>query len=172
MTAAAPTPIICDANVLIDYFEADKRILTLVVRHAGPILVPSSVLDEVDQIDVEEAGRLGLMIIEPEDIHVIQSGTQGGPLSRNDKLIIAIAKDKRYICWTNDSHLRKRCENNGIHVYWGLEMMLRLCQMRCLSKHTAIRTARKIQKNNSAFVSPDIIDQFEFKVKELFKTRR
>lgn len=39
-------PLLFDANVLIDYGNADYRIMTLSTEHLGPAMVPSPVLEE------------------------------------------------------------------------------------------------------------------------------
>ena len=172
MTDETLIAIICDANVLIHYFLADRRILKLVARHIGPVYVPRSILDdEVDQMDIEEATRLGLRVLDPEDAYIIQIGNQGGPLSKHDKLLMALAKNKGYICWTSDSCLKKHCEEEGISTYWGLEMMLLLCQKGHLSESAAIRTARKIQRLDSRYITPEIVDQFVQKLRDVSKGR-
>jgi rRNA-processing protein FCF1 len=169
MADDALTLILCDANVLIDYFLAGKWIFKLVARHVGPVHVLSPILDEVDQIDIKEADRIELTVIEPDDSHIIRSGQQGGPLSRVDKLLITVAKEKGYICWTSDSRLMRHCKDNGIKACWGLEMMLLLCRKGCLSRSVAVRTAGKLQRKNSRFITQDIINQFEREVKKIFE---
>ena len=56
--------LVADANVLIDYAKTDRSILTMHVRHFGPIFVPRVILDEVDQLDAAECESLGLTIVE------------------------------------------------------------------------------------------------------------
>lgn len=167
MTDDREVEIICDANVLIHYYMTDKRILKLVSQYIGKVHVPGPILDEVDQIDIEEAGRLGLTVFEPEDAYIIQAGNQGGPLSKHDKLLMLLAKDKGYICWTSDSCLKRHCDENGISTCWGLEMMLRLCRRRHLEKSAAIQIARAIQTLDRGFITSAVIYGFERKLKDL-----
>ncbi len=168
MPVETPKAIICDANVLIHYYQADKQILKLVVQHVGPVVVPRPILDdEVDQPDIEEAASLGLTILEPEDAYIIRAGSQGGPLSRHDRLILALAKDNRFICWTSDFHLKRQCGKNGIDTCWGLEMMLLLFQGGHLSESAAIRIARKIHEMDRRFITLQIVEEFERKLKEM-----
>lgn len=56
--------LVADANVLIDYAQTDPSVLTLHVRHFGPIYVPSVILDEVDQLDAADCESLGLTVVE------------------------------------------------------------------------------------------------------------
>jgi predicted nucleic acid-binding protein len=170
MPAETPMAFICDANVLIHYYLADKRILRMVVECIGPVYVPSPILEnEVDQMDAKEAETLGLIVLVPEDAHIIQAGTYAGPrsLSRPDKLLLTLAKDKRLVCWTSDLPLKRQCEKDGIPTCWGLEMMLILCQRGHLSETEAIRVAEKLQKVDSAYITPRIIGEFERKLKDV-----
>jgi predicted nucleic acid-binding protein len=172
MPVETPKAIICDANVLIHYYLADKQILKLVVQHVGPVVVPRPVLDdEVDGLDIEEAASLGLTVLEPEDAYIIRAGSQGGPLSKHDRLILALAKDNGFICWTSDSPLKKQCEKDGISTCWGLEMMLLLFQNGHLSESAAIRIARKIHEMDRGYITLQIVEEFERKLKEMRSSR-
>jgi predicted nucleic acid-binding protein len=172
MPDETPTAIICDANVLIHYLEADRRILRMVVECIGPVYVPRPILDdEVEQMNVEEAEALGLTVLEPEDAFLIDAGNQGRPLSRNDRLIMVLARAKGYICWTSDSLLKKQCEEEGIKTRWGLEMMLLLVQNGHLSESAAIRIARKIHERDRGYITSQIVEEFERKLKEMRPSR-
>lgn len=163
--------IISDASVLIDYYLADRRILSLIIENLGTIVVPRQVFDEVEQIDEAEAEDLGLIVIEPEYSQVTEASARGGPLSRADKLILILARDNNYICWTNDSHLRKRCVENSIRVYWGLEIMFPLCEGGHLPEHDAIRTGRSIYEINRFYITDEILQRFENRVRSIFMNR-
>jgi len=138
------------------------------VQHVGPVYVPRPILDdEVDQLDIGDAESLGLTVLEPEDAYIIRAGSQGGSLSKHDRLILALAKDNGFICWTSDSPLKKPCEKDGISAYWGLEMMLLLFENGHLSEGAAIRTARKIHETDRGYITPQIVEGFERKLKEV-----
>ena len=73
--------LVADANVLIDYAKTDPSILTLHVKHFGPIFVPSVILDEVEQLTTSDCETLGLTIVE-ESLEILLAATeQRGPLS-------------------------------------------------------------------------------------------
>ena len=55
MTDETTVVIISDASVLIDYYKADIKILSLISRYIGTIVVPRQVFEEVEQIDEMEA---------------------------------------------------------------------------------------------------------------------
>lgn len=49
-------PVITDANVLIDYAESDITILALYSTEIEPIIIPETILDEVDQLTIGYGG--------------------------------------------------------------------------------------------------------------------
>lgn len=55
---------ICDANILIDYIDADEDILRELVKYWGTVYVPDRVLAEVHGFTEAHAVDLGLTIIE------------------------------------------------------------------------------------------------------------
>ena len=57
--------MVLDANVLIDYAKTDATVLALVVKHVGPVHVPSALLPEVKQLQQSDYDRLGLRVVEP-----------------------------------------------------------------------------------------------------------
>ena len=59
---ADPTVLLADADVLIDYRDAELAILALVVQHVGSVAVLPSVLDEVQDVTVEGCVELGIEI--------------------------------------------------------------------------------------------------------------
>lgn len=98
--------LVVDANVLIDYAEADESVLALVVRHIGPVFVPRDVLDEVDQFDEDTCTRLGLQIAEGSLEQLLEAGAGGGGLSFQDWMCLILARDNGWVCVTNDGRLR------------------------------------------------------------------
>lgn len=40
--------LVCDANILIDYFNNNKQVLKLATTHCYDIYVPTQVFDEVE----------------------------------------------------------------------------------------------------------------------------
>lgn len=58
-----PAPaIISDANVLIDYLETDRKILSLLSRHLAPLYVPDIVAAEVSQLQAIDPASIGLTL--------------------------------------------------------------------------------------------------------------
>ena len=169
MTDESAVVIISDANVLIDYYRADKRILPLISKHIGTIIVPRPVFEEVKQINEMEVEDLGLIIIEPDFSQLKEASIRGGPLSMTDKLTFIMARDNGFICWTSDAHLRKRCCEGGVQVFWGLEIMLPLCEGGHLSEKAALRVGRRIHEENKLYITEEILERFEKKVRAIFE---
>jgi len=78
---------------------------------------------------------------------------------------MVLARAKGYICWTSDSLLKRQCEEEGIKTRWGLEMMITLCQRGRLSEEEAIEVAQTIRKKDSSYITQEIVDEFERKLK-------
>jgi rRNA-processing protein FCF1 len=161
---------VSDACVLIDYYKADPRIIKLVNEHIGAIHVPRQIFNEIEQIDNEEANRLGLNIIDATINQMEEASARGGPLSMEDKLTFIIARDNRQVCWTSDKNLRNKCLENGVSVYWGLEILLILCREGRLTVQRALKTAEKI-KECGAHISKEVLDDFRNQVDEIFSPR-
>ena len=140
--------ILSDANVLIDYYKANKKILFLATQNLFQIYVPRSVLKEVKQLSIKNAKEIGIKIIDPTLEQLFESSQRGGKLSFQDKLCLSIARDNKWICATNDKVLRKECTKQKVSIIWGLEVMIQLNSDGFLSKKEAIKTVQSIGKEN------------------------
>ena len=165
------TILICDACVLIDYADTDPKILRLVSEHIGPVLVTAQALEETVSMDEKDVNALGLAVIEPENELFVEAAALAGPFSINDKLIFLLAKREGYVCWTNDTGLKKLCEENGIDTYWGLEAMLILCDGGHLNHDAAMRTARHIHKLN-IYITDMVLADFAARIEEIFRNHK
>jgi len=90
--------LLLDANVLIDYVQSGRSILELTHRHLGPVHVVSVILDEVDSLDAAACKSLGIEIVEPDLAQVVAAGARRGPLSFQDHLCLALAKERGWSC--------------------------------------------------------------------------
>ncbi|HLD88391.1 MAG TPA: hypothetical protein VI955_03645 [Candidatus Omnitrophota bacterium] len=151
--------IISDANVLIDYVKANKKVLHLAVKHLCDIYVPVEVLKEVKDITRDELEKLGISIFEPTLDQVINSAKRPFGLSFEDQLCFLIAKEQGWICATNDKQLRDQCEKDGIGVIWGLEIMVLLNKEGQLDRTEAEKTVEKIGASNR-YIGKDLIKRF------------
>lgn len=158
--------LLADADVLIDYAEADLEILALVSRYVGRVKVVDIVLDEeVRQISRADCGRLELEVIETEAEQVLRAQENRSSLSLKDCLCLVVARELGYELISNDRALRRRCEEEGIAVSWGLALMLDLLQGKHLSLKRALITARAIHVNNPHHINRNVLSAFERKAK-------
>ena len=152
--------MILDANVLIDYL-VDISVIKIACRHLGEIGVPSTILAEVEGLDELDCKRIGLHVIEPELSQLRESINKRGKLSAKDHLCLILCREKEAKCVTNDKPLRKACQQDGIKVLWGLEIMKELVTRRKLAVDEAISIAEKIHKNNPFHIPLNLVRRFE-----------
>jgi predicted nucleic acid-binding protein len=151
--------IVSDANVVIDYVKANKKVLQLAVKHLCEIRVPVPVLKEVQDISRSELEKLGIIIFEPTIAQLTQAAQKPFGLSFQDQLCLLIAKENSWVCATNDKQLRVQCEAGSVEVIWGLDIMLILNKQGFLECAEATKTAEKIAEINR-YISKEIIKQF------------
>lgn len=156
-----PAAVISDANVLIDYLKVERtKVLRLVSENLFQIKIPRPILDEVDQLSQDQAEALGMEIIEASFSQLKEAAIRGGALSQVDKLCFAMARDNGWAVWTSDKPLHTKCAAEGVPVYWGLQLMLELCEAGKLHPKTALETAKKISKVNER-INQIIVQDFK-----------
>jgi predicted nucleic acid-binding protein len=164
MAASASSFLILDANVLIDYCAADRTVLTLVSQHVGRIHVPSVLLEEVDDLDESECGRLGLEVVQLSIDLLTLAGIRRPGLSYYDHLCLLAAKAGGWICVTNDGRMRRECGVDGVRVLWGLEPMVDLVSAGHMSAAEAEDVANRIHRANPLFITKEIVSRFVSRV--------
>ena len=118
------------------------------------------VWEEVNDLSDEEAAILGLDIMEPSIAQIYEAANMyGGGLSDEDHMCFIIARDEKAICATNEKPLRQKCEDGGIEVIWGLEMMVQLCEAGKITTNSAEKVAHKIAQENIT-ITEEIITRF------------
>ena len=159
--------VICDANILIDYAKANKKIIGLVTEHLYEVWVPLPVWEEIEDLTNKEGKDLGLNIIEPSLAQTYEAANMyGGGLSDEDNICFIMARDEKAICATNEKPLRKRCLDNGIDVLWGLQMIIQLCEIGKLKVDGAVKIGEKIVKMNTR-ITQKVLDDFIAKLDAL-----
>jgi rRNA-processing protein FCF1 len=80
-------PVITDANVLIDYIESDISMLALYSDKIEQVIIPSVIVDEVEQLSLDDCESHGFLVIE-EELEVLSNAANfhHGPLSFEDKV--------------------------------------------------------------------------------------
>jgi len=167
----APRGLLMDANVVIDYQRSAVSVLGLVNKHVGEVHVLTTILDEVDGLDVVDCRRLGFDVIEPELNQLTRAASQRGRLSFRDHLCLIVASDRGLVCVTNDKPLRKACQGDGVAISWGLEMMSVLVRASAMQAADAIQTAEQIHLGNPLHIPRSLVDRFARMVTGIEKKR-
>ena len=162
---------IVDANVLIDYLKTDISILTIYSKEIGQIYVPTDVLEKVKQLETGECDRLNLEIVEPTTEQYLEAAPKIRGLAFDDRVCFILARDNKWYCISNDIQLRVICEENGISVLWGLELMLPLEERKLIEPTEILQVAKDIHESNPLFVNKTILKKFEGKVSNIIKKK-
>jgi len=153
--------MIMDACVLIDYVKTESSVLALISRHIGPTYVVSTVLEEVKDLqNQDDLVRLGLIVLEPALEDLFAAAENYGATSFQDNLCLLSAKRHGLICVTNDKNLRKRCKQEGVETYWGLQLIAKLHKAGGLPARSAKNIARSIHEKNPKHITMEIIESF------------
>ena len=166
MTSTKISAVISDADVLIDYVRAAKSVLEIMAKQMWDVHVPSAIIDEVDELSLTEARKMGLILYEPTIDELTEAAVRGGPLSERDKLCFCIARNNGWACLTNDGLLRKRCRGENVQVIWGLEALRILYEHDILSMLKAIDTAWAIHRVNPHYIHADLVQEFVVSMEE------
>ncbi len=134
---------ICDANILIDYLDAEVTIFRELIAYWGKVYVPERVLKEVQELSRKQAEQLGLTIVRAPLILPVVVG-----LSVPDRACLALAIQENWICLTNDKRLRQACRQKGGTVMWGLQMLFELVSAHQIPVARAELIARRIKDSN------------------------
>jgi len=154
--------LLMDANVLIDFCDADATVITLISKHIGQVHVPRPILvEEVEQIVDLDWTELAITAVEPTlEIAVEAARRPRTGLSFHDHLCLSIARENGWTCVTNDARLRRECTADGVDVLWGLETVALLVEEGALSTKAAAEIGRRIQAANPKFITLAILDRF------------
>lgn len=159
-----PRVLLSDANVLIDYLSSDVSILARVCEHVAPLHVLREVLEEVEGLTLTRCRELGMTVVELEPEALLEVPGLPRRLSRRDRLSLLTCRDRDWICVTNDRPLRRVCEEHGVRVQWGLELMIELVDVRALSAPRALTIARAIHESNPHHITEAILERFRRRV--------
>lgn len=150
-----------DANVLIDFCEADRTVIRVISDHVGTVHVPLPVLhEEVDQIDAAECADLGIVPVDPPLGMAADAAVRRAGLSFHDHLCLLLARENGWKCVTNDGRLRRECVAEGVPVLWGLETVTLLVEDGVLTAAAAEEIGRAIQRANPRFVTDKVLAGF------------
>ena len=128
-----PYALILDTCVASDILNVDAEIFVLAARYLGSICMPAVLIDELREcfqiVDPSEMGVDEIALTDEDRIEAVDLRERPGKsaLSENDCACAILAARLKCRCVTNDKLLQKTCEELGVPVWWGLEMVLELC---------------------------------------------
>lgn len=155
--------LLVDANVLIDFLSVDESVLTLAVHHLGPVFIPRDVFEEVEQLCDTTCARLELTVVDGSLAQIAEAGTTRGGLSFADRMCLILSRDHGWTCVSNDGRLRRACDEAGVAVKWGLQLLLELVDARALTGDVAVALAEDIVSLNR-WISPTVLDAFRAEI--------
>jgi predicted DNA-binding protein (UPF0278 family) len=138
----------------------------LITREFLQIKVPAAVLREVDQLTNAQAEELGIETLEVSMQQMREANVRGGP-SQQDRLCFISARDNDGAVWSNDKGLRQMCKENGVRVFWGLEMLLVLIKGGHLSEARARKAAKRIHEVDAHYITNSVLDNFMRRLQQL-----
>lgn len=156
--------LIVDACVLIDFWQVDPGLVTLLARYLGAVHVAASVLDEVEGLDHAAALEAGLRVVEPEVDVLAEAAQSRRGLSYQDHQCLILARTHGWVCVTNDGRLRKVCAEDGVDVLWGLETLALLVECGGLPADDAVELSKQVARLN-AYLTTEILARFEARVR-------
>jgi rRNA-processing protein FCF1 len=152
--------LVLDANILIDFWESNRSLLRVISAQVGPIVIPTVVFDEVEQLTVRHCRSFGIEIVEPTLEQLTAASREGGGLSLEDQLCLAMAQERGALCVTNDGLLRQACANRGVPVLWGLELLALLVEQGHTTAKIARRAGIKMRQKNRHYITETILQGF------------
>jgi len=147
-----------DANILIDFCKCDKTIVKLMCQYIGQIYLAMPVLDEMNEIDEDDCLELGIILVEPDLELAMLAAEEKGPLSFQDNLCFLMAKQNGWTCVTNDKPLRRKCENERVSLFWGIELICILVESGGLPFKEASEIILEIKKLNPKYITDSIVE--------------
>lgn len=155
------SPLLLDADVLIDFCGSDLSALKLVASHLRPVRIVAPLLQEVRQLDPTTCDRHALELWQPSTEQLLAAGAKRGPLSFLDRLCLIVARDEGWTCATNDKALRQVCKEEGVRTRWGLELLIDLVEAQRLETPAALGIATEIHLSNRHHITAAILARFE-----------
>ncbi len=160
--------LILDACVLIDFWDTDPSLLTLVIRHVGAIHVAETVLSEAKSVPRDGVIEAGVIPVEPSFEVMSLAAVRRRGLSFADHVCLLLAKDGRWTCVTNDGRLRRACAEDAVSVLWGLELVLQLARSGGIDAKAAERVGQSMAAKNR-YLTDAVLKNFEAKLRRLGK---
>ncbi|MFN8630065.1 MAG: hypothetical protein U0838_06975 [Chloroflexota bacterium] len=157
--ADRPTGLVGDASALIDLLDANESVITLIVEHVAPIILPTPVLAEISQLDDLRCTALGLTVLEPTLDQLAEAADEHPALSFADQVCLIVARDNGWVCFTSDGPLGTECLARHVPTMRGLRPLIVLVECGALSPAAAIATVERIAQKNR-YITAAIVGEF------------
>jgi hypothetical protein len=164
------TLLILDACVLIDFWDADPSLISLVARQVGPVHIAENVLSEATSVDRSAVISLGLTVIEPSLAMMTTAAQRRQGLSFQDHLCLLLAKDRGWTCVSNDGRLRRACADEDVAVLWGLELLAQVVEAGGLPVDAGVELAQAMASCNP-YLTSAVVSRFVARIKKTKKGR-
>ena len=159
--------LLIDANVIIDYQNANMTPLILLNRYVGKVHVLTEIVKEVRGLATADCERYGFVIVEATpDQKITAEIEKGMGLSFQDHLCRLVAASSSFVCVTNDKELLKECEKDGVATMRGLKLMKIIVSKGGMSGRDAVAIAEQIQKTNP-HITQKIVETFKKNIKDI-----
>ena len=150
--------LVCDANILIDFCDEDRELLSVISREVIALHVPVPILSEVDQLDIETAENLGI-VIEDIPLEYLDEERRLSGCSKQDSACYHLANEKGWGCATNEKQLKKHCDKHRIPVVRGLRLILAAVEKGAVARKRAEQAGKGIIAANG-WIKPEVLQAF------------
>ena len=158
---AAPTILLADADVLIDYRDSDLEVLKPIGQHVDGVAVLPSVLDEVHEVSRTDCERLSISVVEVATNRLLRTRVVDSSVSFNDRLCFVVCDAESWTCVTNDSALRRLCKRHGVQTRFGLRFVVDLVTAGAITAERAMSIACKMHESNPLHINERVIARFK-----------
>ena len=156
----APTVLLADADVLIDYRQSDLSVLKEVGERIARVAVLSHTLDEVHDVTRKDCAALCIEVVEVATQMLLAAAEGEEQVSFNDSLCFLVCRERSWTCVTNDRALRRLCHCHHVKVRYGLSLMVDLVTCGAIDRRRAVSIARRMQKANPLHINERVLAWF------------
>ncbi|MBQ9371890.1 MAG: PIN domain-containing protein [Thermoguttaceae bacterium] len=149
----------CVVSNMIRLYDSKIDVVSLVTQHVGAVYVPNVILQEVRKaFNIDDPRDYSLNVLEtPSRIRfdAARLHNEREKISENDYCCFLLAKERDYVCVTNDKDLQNTCIRHGVKSKWELELLLSLYECGAIDYDYAVTYLLELKKISSR-ISPKV----------------